>query len=87
LWDIDTQKFAQKLAVVAALALVISLMLIKTNGGKSKCRMLSAVCEAAELVSAIVSKPNSYHIELVAVVHFNTVAVVQMMLIFIVTEE
>jgi hypothetical protein len=47
--------------------------------------MLSAVCEVTEPVSAAVSKPNSYHIKLVAVMQVSMVAAVQMMLIFIVT--
>jgi hypothetical protein len=87
LWDIETQEFARKLAVVAALVLEISLILIKTNGGKSKCKTLSAVCKVAEPVSAVVSKHISYHIEFVVEVQVNTVAVVQMMLIFIVVGE
>jgi hypothetical protein len=87
LWDIETQKFARKLAVVAASALEISLILIKTNGGKSKRKTLSAVCEVAEPVFAVVSKPISYHIEFVVEVQVNTIVVVQIMLIFIVVGE
>jgi hypothetical protein len=64
----ETQKFARKFAVVAASALEISLMLIKTYGGKSSRRTLSAVWEVAEPVSTSVSKPNSYHIEAVVLV-------------------
>jgi hypothetical protein len=84
LWDIETQKLARKLAVVAALALEISLLLIKTKGGKSSCKTLSAVCKVAKLVLAVVSKPISYHIEFVVEVQVYTVMAVQMMLIFIV---
>jgi hypothetical protein len=86
LWDIKTQKFVQKLAVVAALVLEISLILIKTKGGKSSCKILSVVCKVTELVSDIVSKPISYHIEFVVEVQVNTV-MVQMMIIFIIVGE
>jgi hypothetical protein len=85
--DIETQKFARKLAVVAASTLKISLILIKTKGGKSKRKTLSAVCKVAEPVLAVVSKPISYHIEFVVEVQVNTVAAVQIMLIFIVVGE
>jgi hypothetical protein len=87
LWDIEIQKFTQKLAVVAALALEISLILIRIKGGKLSHKMLSAVCEVAEPVSTVGSKPILYHIEFVVEVQVNTVVAVQMMLIFIVVGE
>jgi hypothetical protein len=77
----------QKLAVVAASALEISLILIKTNREKSKCKTLSAVCKVAEPILAIILKLISYHIEFVVEVQVNTVMAVQMMLIFIVVGE
>jgi hypothetical protein len=77
----------QKLAVVAALVLEISLILIKTNGRKSKHKMLSAVYKITKPVLTVILKLISYHIKFVVEVQVNTIMAVQMMLISLLLEN